>query len=189
MILTFDDVLADPIAYRALSLQQPYGDVVLSNITFKGIATAPSRELLDWIDAHFEDLPAGPMTTFLRQSPAKNLEPNFVHTDRDMGAITGILYLNPEPAPGDGTAFWRYKETGREGSVAQDAAALRTEWADWRRPDLWDRHTLVDAKFNRLVLFPAALFHSRALFDNYGETPDAARLVQVCFLGAPYGGV
>lgn len=189
MVLTFDNVLADPVAYRQAALGQPFGDVVLGPVTFHGIATAPTRELLDWLEAHFADLPKGPMTTFLRRSPAGQEEPNYIHTDRDMGALTGILYLNPTPAPYDGTTFWQHHNTGALGSTAQTPEALREEWLEWRRLEQWDFHEDVAAQFNRLVLFPSTRFHSRTLRDNYGATPDEARLTQVCFLGSPYGGI
>lgn len=188
MVLTFDNVLADPEAYRRAALAQPFSDVVMGPVTFHGIATAPTRELLEWLERKFADLPPGTMTTFLRRSPAQQTEPNYIHTDRDMGAITGILYLNPEPAPGDGTTFWRHRPTGQTMSTATDAVHLRREWMDWRDTSLWESWQTVEAKFNRLVLFPAPCFHSRALLENYGATNDEARLIQVCFLGTPYGG-
>lgn len=189
MIQTFDNVLVDPEAYRREALAQPFSSVVLGPVTFHGIAQSPTRELLEWIERKFTDIPVGPMTTFLRRSGAGQAEPNYIHTDRDMGAITGILYLNPTPAPGDGTAFWRHRPTGRQHSVATDALHLQREWMDWRDPELWERVSTVEAIFNRLILFPSPLFHSRALPENYGATPDAARLIQVCFLGSPYGGM
>jgi hypothetical protein len=65
--------------------------------------------------------------------------------------------MNPEPAEGDGTAFWE-KDGGE-----------------------WKMTHLVQAKFNRLLTFNADLHHSRALFNNYGEG-DGARLIQVIFL-------
>jgi hypothetical protein len=74
-----------------------------------------------------------------------------------MGKFTTIYYMNPEPADGDGTAFWE-----RDG-------------------DEWKLTRLVPAKFNRLLTFSAELHHSRSLFDNYGQG-DGARLIQVIFL-------
>ena len=74
-----------------------------------------------------------------------------------MGKFTTIYYMNPEPADGDGTAFWE-----RDG-------------------DEWKLTRLVPAKFNRLLTFSAELHHSRSLFDNCGQD-DGARLIQVIFL-------
>jgi len=40
---------------------------------------------------------------------------------------------------------------------------------------------ILKAKYNRLVVFPSDLYHSRNIFDNYGSAENA-RLIQVCFL-------
>jgi hypothetical protein len=61
------------------------------------------------------------------------------------------------PPEGDGTKFW---ERGGAG---------------------WTETRLVLGRFNRLLIFDAALPHSRAIFENYGEGDDA-RLIQVIFL-------
>jgi hypothetical protein len=45
----------------------------------------------------------------------------------------------------------------------------------------WTETRLVLGRFNRLLIFDAALPHSRAIFENYGEGDDA-RLIQVIFL-------
>ncbi len=180
-VLVFDDVLPDPEAYRAMALAQPFGDVTVGNATFRGIASCPRLDLLDWIAEQFGDV--GKVTTFFRLSPAGQPEPNYIHTDRDMGAWTGIFYLTPQPADGDGTTFWRRVGSGEYQSTGTTMDELLPEWLAWRDLAQWEPWQTVAAKFNRLVCFPAPLFHSRALFDNYGHTQDDARLIQVCFGG------
>ncbi|HEX7766603.1 MAG TPA: DUF6445 family protein, partial [Nitrospira sp.] len=110
--------------------------------------------------------------------------PNYIHTDQDMGAWTGILYLNPDPAHGDGTTFWERKATKERTSTASTMDECLPEWLAWRDCDQWEPWQTVTAKFNRMVLFPAECFHSRALFDNYGSTATEARLIQVLFGGS-----
>ena len=96
-----------------------------------------------------------------------------------MGEWTALLYLTPDPPEADGTIFWQRGDGARENgsqsldSYVADAQEWRdlTQWAPWYR---------VPSKFNRLVLFPAPYYHSRALEQNYG-TGDGARLVQVTF--------
>lgn len=183
-VQVFNDVLADPVGYRAKALASTFGDMPGSGGNFKGIAPTPNRELRDWLEANLVDRPRGLITTFLRLSPAGQEEPNYVHTDRDMGAMTGILYLNPTPAPGDGTSFWRHIPSWADMSTTDHPGELARERREWRE-QVWERIGTVDAQFNRLVLFPSPCFHSRALYDGYGATPDTARLIQVCFLGRP----
>lgn len=149
-----DDALADPMAYLSEVQRLPFGDVTVGRDTFRGIAPAHRAD----VDRVAEAVTgASSVLSFFRRSPAGQTEPNFVHTDESMGRFTGILYLNPEPAAGDGTAFWEW-----DGGV-------------------WRMTRLVPAKFNRLLTFDATLHHSRALFHNYGSG-DTARLIQVVFL-------
>jgi hypothetical protein len=154
MIRILDDALPYPMAYLAEVRRLAFRDVKLGPDTFRGIATSHRAD----VDKAAEAETGGVSTlSFFRRSPAGQIEPNFVHSDEAMGQFTGIYYMNPEPAEGDGTAFWE-----RDG-------------------DGWKLVRLVPAKFNRLLTFTAELHHSRALFDNYGEG-NGARLIQVIFL-------
>ncbi|WP_428673723.1 DUF6950 family protein [Reyranella sp.] len=154
MIDVLDDLLPDPMAYLAEVRRLSFGSVTFGPDTFKGIALAHRDDVDRIAETHTR---ASPALSFFRRSPLGQVEPNYIHCDAGMGDFTGIFYLNPEPAEGDGTAFWE------------------------RSGDDWKMTRLVPARFNRLLLFTAGLHHSRALFDNYGEG-DGARLIQVIFL-------
>src|SRR5215831_19346166 len=105
-----DGVIADLDAYRAAVLAVPFQTVTVGPLAFHGIAECTDPELIAWITLHYPH--AQPRMTFFRQSPAGQVEPNFIHTDRDMGDWSGILYLTAHPLIGDGTAFYRDRETG-----------------------------------------------------------------------------
>lgn len=173
-----DDVLADPHAFRYACRQQPVRDITVGTAVFRGIAEAPSNELIGWIVATYPQLT--PTLTVIRQSPYGQAEPNFIHTDLDLGAWTGVLYLNPRPSEGDGTTFWRHRASGAEVSLAVTEAERAAESRVWREPDQWEPLTTVPAVFNRLVLFEAGCFHSRALRENVGPG-DEPRLTQIVF--------
>lgn len=175
MIAVHDDVLPDPMAYRRAALAQPFQDVDLGHAVFHGIAPCVDPTVAQWVEAHFPTLEV--TLSFFRQSPAGQVEPNDIHTDVDMGDATVILYLNPDPPVEDGTTFWVHRATGAEetpnpfgGPPGKD----RQAWVPYRT---------VPAVFNRAIVFPAPLFHSRALAENYG-TGDGARLIQVLFAKA-----
>lgn len=153
-IKILDDVLPDPMAYLSEVKRLSFRDLTLGADTFRGIAASHRRDVDRVAESQTN---ASAVLSFFRRSPEGQLEPNYVHSDEAMGRFTGIYYMNPEPADGDGTAFWV------------------CEGGEWKR----DR--LVPAKFNRLLTFSAGLHHSRALFNNYGEG-DGARLIQVIFL-------
>ena len=174
-----DQVLTDPLAYRQAMLTCRYGDIETSpGVVFHGMAIPHDPTLLIWLADHYPGLK--PTLTILRQAPLGQVEPNFIHTDRDMGEWTGILYLHPAPPPGDGTTFWRERSTGAIESRSQTPAEFVDEWLAWRDRELWEPWWTVEARFNRLVVFPAGYFHSRALEANYGDG-DEARLIQLVF--------
>lgn len=171
MIHIFNDVIENAQAYRQDMLQLPFETIDLGAKQFHGIARCDGTELTQKITSTFPQL--RPTLTFARQSPYKQREPHFIHTDVDMGDWTGILYLNPYPLCNDGTDFWKHLETGDIGSLGYQDEVLwnHHKWAKWQH---------APAEFNRLVLFPAHLYHSRAIYENYGKG-DTARLVQVIF--------
>jgi hypothetical protein len=179
-LTVIDDVLPDLEAYRAATRAQPFGDVapLTAGAVFHGIASPVSDVLPAWIRTRYPTLT--PTASFVRQSPAGQDEPNYVHTDCDMGQWTAIAYLTDQPPDGDGTTFWRWRETGAVRSVAATPAEQHAEWLAWRDLAQWEPWTTVPARPNRVVLFPAAYFHARAIPANYG-TGETARLIQVVF--------
>lgn len=128
-------------------------------------------ELTTWISKR---LHLTPTLTFFRKSPEGQVEPNYIHHDAPMGDWTGILYLNETPAHWDGTLFWTHVD-GAERSTSEDDKS-----SDWDKPEKWKLSHAMQAKFNRLLLFEAPLFHSRSIKANYGHADDA-RLIQVVF--------
>jgi hypothetical protein len=178
-IYAFDHVLADPVAYRATILALPFRDVTVGAVTFKGIADVDDSAMAKFLLSHWPEL--NPMLTFARQSPAGQEEPHFIHTDRDMGGEwTAILYLSDPTHPSDGTAFWAHRETNACLSTAYTPEEFHVEYQSWRDDRQWHIWRTIEAKFNRMVVFPAAAFHSRAIRENYGTGPSA-RLTQVMF--------
>jgi hypothetical protein len=175
-ITVVDDVLPDPDAYRAACWAAPVGDVVTGDGVFHGIGAPPDPTIPAWLQARWPGLV--PTQTFLRQSPAGQVEPHLIHTDADLGDWTAIYYLTADPPPEDGTTFWRDRLTGARRTLARTAderAADAATWDDWARWEVW--HT-VTARPNRLVLFPATYYHARAIPENYGAGATA-RLIQV----------
>jgi GNAT superfamily N-acetyltransferase len=178
-LMVVDDVLPDFAGYVAATRAQPFGDVETSPGTvFHGLAPAIDETLPQWIRARWPHLT--PTKSFVRRSPAGQVEPHHIHTDRDMGDWTAIAYLHDAPPAGDGTTFYRWHATGALASLATTGEALLEEWLAWRDPAQWAPWTTVAAQPNRVVLFPSAYFHARALPENYGMGDDA-RLIQIVF--------
>jgi len=173
MIQVFDNALNNPMAYREAALKLEFKTFDFGHCVFHGIAPAGlSCDLCQWIAVMFPELT--PILTFFRKSPLGQQEPHFIHTDVDMGHWTALLYLNPDPKEGDGTAFWTHRTGAIESSIPHE----RSE--EGRIPDSWTLRELVGGAFNRVLMFPSTYFHSRAIHENWGEGDDA-RLVQVVF--------
>lgn len=177
-VRVFDDVLLDPDAYRAAALARDFKTIDVGAM-FHGIALCGDEPTLPaWV---FDRFGLHSSLSFFRQSPEGQIEPNFIHTDCDMGEWTAILYLTPNPPAGDGTTFWRNLETGQiattSGATSEENLA---EVLAWRDRALWKPWRTVEARYNRVVMFPSTYYHSRALEQNYGQG-DGARLTQVLF--------
>jgi hypothetical protein len=179
-VQVIDDVLEGIETYRAQAMRAAFADVPQGPIIWRGIADPPSAVIPEWIATHFPGVV--PELTFLRRSPAGQPEPHFIHCDKSMGQWTALLYLTERPAPGDGTTFWRNKATDQIANQTETLEAYLEEGATWNDVSQWAPWYHVPATCNRLVMFPAAHFHSRALAANYGND-DSARLIQVTFGG------
>ena len=177
-IRVHDDVLPDPMAYRAMALQQRFQAVQDGAVVFQGIAPCADPSLPIWIKEQYPRL--RPTLSFFRHSPRGQVEPHTVHDDRSMGDVTCIFYLNPGPPEHDGTSFFKHALTRAVASTSTDPDEHLREAMAWHDPGQWEEWYRVSARFNRLMLFPAKLFHSRAIEENYGSD-ERARLIQVVF--------
>lgn len=163
MIRVYDDVLTDPFAYRNEALERSFA----RHEGFDGVCPLRDGELWDSMHRYSQKRP---VLSFFRRSPEGQSEPNFIHSDAAMGKETAIYYMTPNPPEPDGTSFWDLAGIGVSGAWSDEAKVAKgTEW----------RH--VPARFNRLLVFDADYFHSRAIPENYGQGNDA-RLIQVVFL-------
>lgn len=130
-----------------------------------------------------------PNSMFFR-STNKGFEPAYIHSDRETGDFTVVVYLsehehedNGDPS---GTAFWKHKATGltempsfeQMRDEPERFAQLRADMVS-ADPAAWEQVAFIPAKFNRAVIFRAPLFHSRCPREGFGETPSAGRMVWV----------
>lgn len=168
-MIIIDNVVMDPGTYRKEALAREYK----THEGFSGIAVPGGLGVFTkWIDQTFA---LTSTTTFFRKSPRDQPEPNYIHSDLNMGTWTAILYLNPFPPMGDATYFYRHKKSGQ--TVDDGTGTLD---GDWTKRSHWERNLVVRAQFNRVLIFPANRYHSRGIPENYG-TGDDARLIQVVF--------
>lgn len=92
---------------------------------------------------------------FVRMSPKDQQEPTHIHKDDMMGEYTAILYLSKIHPDDDGTTLYD--------------------------DDMSKKNAIFMSKFNRLLIFPSDVYHSRNIFSNFGVGKDS-RIIQVLFL-------
>jgi len=151
MVGVIDDIILNPKQYVNDILNNPFIDFADGDYIFKGIQPREDDAFSKYVLDKFKGYKIA--FNFIRQSPYKQLEPNYIHTDEMMGDVTVLLYLNEEYPKGAGTTIYSLKEGIK----------------------------VVDYKFNRMCYFDSKESHSRNLKDNFGEG-DESRLVQVIFL-------
>ena len=150
MISFADGVLLEPKVYVDDILSKEFLNVSDGVSEFKGIQPRDDDEFERFVLSKFSGYNVA--YNFVRLSPYRQEEPNFIHTDEMMGDVTVILYLNERYPKDAGTTVY-----SSEGD------------------------SVVDYKFNRMCYFNSKEKHSRNLIDNFSEEYDS-RLVQVIFL-------
>lgn len=127
--------------------------------------------------------PVIPNSMFFRATNV-GMERAYIHSDRECGAHTCVVYLSEHDEP-SGTAFFRHLPTGltRMPSIDEmrDMGTVDTFGADMvsRDPDKWEQLDTIRGAYNRAVIFEAPLFHSRFPLEGIGHDADTGRLVWV----------
>ena len=158
-IQVHDNVLKDPVNHTVSIYERGFIDFDTEAGLFKNVQ---DRELDDefaiFVSKLFPEYDVS--LNFARMSPFEQREPNFIHTDEDMGDLTCILYLSVNYPPKDGTTIYD-----------EDCNKI----------------CVIHSKFNRMCAFDSRLLHSRNIYDNFGMDRQA-RLIQVAFLKRRYEG-
>lgn len=122
---------------------------------------------------------------FFRLNLADDQPTTYIHADTGVGAShAALIYLSDPQDCRGGTAFWRHRSLGWDrlpaGFVPNETSAknLNTDGDDEGK---WQMDSLVGMKFNRMAIYPTAMFHSRYPREAFGDTPESGRLIWVGF--------
>lgn len=188
--LVVDNFTADPDRVRQSALESGFGtwrpnkgevgSSVYDGMNFWGDHATPLRSL---VRVHGQMI--YPNSMFFRVCN-EGTEAAYVHSDREAGEFTAILYLSKH-GEDSGTGFYRHRESGitRMLSFAEMAqtpewfAKFKTEMVEGS-PNVWECIQYVAGHYNRALIFEAPLFHSRHPKHGYGSTADDGRMVWVC---------
>jgi hypothetical protein len=125
----------------------------------------------------------------------KDTEAAYVHSDREAGQYTCVVYLSDHGDDQSGTGFYRHRESGAVcmqsfEEMARDPASfarLKEQMVTGSDED-WEQLRFVNGKYNRAVIFYAPLFHARCPRYGFGDTSEDGRMVWVSHFYVEAGG-
>ena len=91
----------------------------------------------------------------------EHAQPNWIH--HDWTSWSGILYLDPEVPADWGTSLWRHKPTGQDQTLWRTGDTDGDNWFDpytLEPEENWEKTDTFAYKYNRLILFRGACYHS-----------------------------
>ena len=189
-LIVADDFTPNPTEIRSAALAGEFGTVNHQGADFTGISKQGEPDLKARIEALVGFAINITLSCFRVNYTGEN--PNsWIHADQTEADYAVVFYLNlPEQCRG-GTGFWRHRVYGWDAMPTEDQIKAAGETPgqefdhsmlqDWSTKEIWELHSLVGMKFNRLIVYPTRCFHSRVPFDGFGSTPRDGRLIWVCF--------
>jgi len=187
MIQIIDGFLDDPLAVRNSALAAGFGTwnpgkgamgaSFYDGVSFWGDHASAFRSLHKYIGQII------PSSMFFRITNP-SMEHALIHSDREYGEMTAVLYLSD--AKGSGTGFYRHRETGWVDmpsihELCQDMdrfERIRRQTLEASDRD-WELYRFVEAKFNRCLIFDAPKIHCRLPKNGYGKDVEDSRMVWV----------
>lgn len=187
-----DGFFDDPVAERTRAIASEFKTVEHNGITYRGIALTEDKEHGERIEELLGKKLEGPRTVYWRRNLADETNETYIHSDSQIGAFTAVACLTPRELCRGGTAFWRHKKHGWISQPSKDemkAAGLPDTPEFWKEiyqdgfdESKWELLDVAELKWNRLVVFPSTLFHSRYPKESFGSSPGDGRLIKVFFL-------
>lgn len=190
LFLVLDGFFKDPIAVREKALAKPF-----TNKTghFPGARSVNEFRFLELREFCRN---AGPLLadggSLKAQSPCfqflgKGQRKSYIHADPRAG-YAGIVFLGEKTGTYPGTSFFRHNQTGLDCFKSENQEWIQQTFPnraafrnardlldrDRFKKEKWTRVTMLDAAFNRLILFPAELLHQNA--SAWGTNPRNGRL-------------
>jgi hypothetical protein len=190
VIKVFDNFVANPEIVRQSALRAGFGtwhpnkgDTGLDfyeGVSFWGDHATLFRALYEQLGRQII-----PSSMFFRVTNPQ-MERSLVHSDREYGEYTAIVYLSPNTIESSGTGFYKHRETGwidmpSLEELMRDRAffeRFRQQTLDASDAD-WEMCGFVEAKYNRCLVFDAPKFHCRLPKESYGIDESDSRMVWV----------
>jgi hypothetical protein len=183
-----DDFIPTPRGEREYALDLPYEDVESQGVIYKNMCVIPGEKsnyaLWHLIQQHHVPM-LSPRLEFYRINKGSEESSTFIHSDKFFAEWIAIHYLNLPYQCNGGTSLWKHRSLELleppDDVTSVEAKLLNEDGLDQQ---LWQQVAFTPMVFNRLVIFKAALFHSRwpkDLSGIFGDDPETARLCHVFF--------
>jgi Family of unknown function (DUF6445) len=189
VIQVFDDFLPNPELVRQSAIRAGFGtwapnkgDIgasFYSGVSFWGDHAALFRSLHERLGQII------PSSMFFRITNP-SMEHALIHSDREYGDNTAIVYLSPLTGSFSGTAFYKHRESGMvdmpplsELMGSPLFSRIRDQMLKGSDDD-WEPYQFVEAIYNRCLVFDAPKIHCRIPKLGFGTTEEDSRMVWVC---------
>jgi hypothetical protein len=175
--------VAKPIAAFAKTLS--YGPQEWEGHTYRGIGLGYSPELFYDLLVPFLGRKPEPKMEFFRLGTKEEAPTTYIHADNACAKHAAVWYLSEPPADlVSGTAFWQHRASDKYELSEKDREdhdfilGLDADGADESK---WKMVGLCGHKFNRCVVYPSNIFHSRYPKDAWGKDAADGRIVFTSF--------
>jgi hypothetical protein len=191
MIQVWDNFLKDPDAVRASALASGFGTWKPN----KGDLGADSYGGVNFVGDHATCLKTLhdrlgvqiiPNSMFFRITNP-SMERALIHSDREYGDMTAIIYLTPDPEELSGTGFYRHRQTGMEEMPPIASLRAKPDFMSQIRQEMldaeehvWEMYRFVEGRYNCCVFFSGPLIHCRIPMTGFGLNESDSRMVWVC---------
>jgi len=195
-LLVVDDFLNDPWTIRRQALRGEFGPQEYRGHSYSGISRDHSLAPWPLIEGALGN-PITPVLSFFRLALEDDQPTTFIHADTGVEGAThaGVLYLTDPGIPHfQGTAFWSHRELGWDRLPSSPEIAIQGHSPDeafferlnreGQEEAFWHLDSMISGKFNRFIIYPVELFHSRFPRQMFGEGKEEGRLIWCSFFRA-----
>lgn len=186
----FDNFSPDLLKIRAQVLGTGFGTQKgPDGLDYTGICPLDAPELVDGISQAIHHKVVPKLSCF-RLNLAGEKPHSWIHSDDICAQYASVLYMNLPGTEQGGTAFWKHQGIGID-KMPTEAEILncgfQPKWfcdmmqKEWNDLTYWQQSGFVGMKWNRLLVYPTSMFHSRYPFEPFGTTPQDGRMIWVCF--------
>lgn len=191
-LVVFDGALSNPVKAREDVLSHPFREETgPDGAKYKNICqeAQPTEEFSAFIEAQFGVKPDIQLS-FWRIDLDGDLPHSVCHADSICADYAAVLYATPNAIAKGGTAFWKHTGTGwnhlpsdAELELAGIEPASFHPWMtnETKKPAAWEIVGFAGMKFNRLLLYPTKMWHSRHPDNGFGQNQENGRLIWVAF--------